>query len=226
MRYIKGFGVIWLLILVAVFLGILLTQEISLTALKVNKNALTLFVKTNYLLSVLVFTGLLIVQVAFSIPGTPIFSLAAGFLFGLFWGTIYVNLGCTIGAVLAFYGARRFFKPYVQEKFGKKLKNLQEGFSKNSFVYLLVFRLNPALPVPLVNFAAGLTHIPIFIYILATSLGMFPGIAIYVYGGKQLSSLNSLYEIFTPSVFISLSLISVLLLAPQMTRIIWAKYQE
>jgi uncharacterized membrane protein YdjX (TVP38/TMEM64 family) len=47
----------------------------------------------------------------------------------------------------------------------------------------VLLRLSPIVPFNLQNYALGLTAIPFLQYLVATLIGIVPGIAIYVYFG-------------------------------------------
>ncbi|HAS50568.1 MAG TPA: TVP38/TMEM64 family protein, partial [Gammaproteobacteria bacterium] len=54
-------------------------------------------------------------------------TLAAGAIFGVWWGTLIVSFASTIGATLAFLAARFVLRDWVQGKFGDRLKAINAG---------------------------------------------------------------------------------------------------
>ena len=92
------------------FFAFELNQYISLNALKENREVLQSWVANYGTMSALVFAGIYAVAVAFSIPGAVFITIAGGFMFGPYYGTIYVVIGATIGAqfdtAVARWGAR------------------------------------------------------------------------------------------------------------------------
>ena len=201
-------------LVVAAFFYFDLGQFLSLNSLKENKDALRSYTDKHYFLMVISFIGVYIAQTAFSLPGATILTLAAGFLFGVFIGTLYVNIGATAGATLAFFAARYLFRDSVEKRFGPKLESIQKGFAKNGFSYLITLRLIPLFPFFLVNLASGLTHLRIPTYIAATALGILPGSLIYCNAGKQLGTINSLGDIASPGVLGAFILLGLLALVP------------
>jgi uncharacterized membrane protein YdjX (TVP38/TMEM64 family) len=191
-----------------------LKQYLSLEALKANRDSLLAFTQANYGRAVTFFIVIYIVQTAFSLPGGAILTLTGGFLFGSLLGTVYVNLGATTGATLAFLAARYLLRDWVEAKFGHRLGPIQEGFAKNAFSYLLTLRLIPAFPFFLVNLLSGLTRVSLGTYILATAIGIIPGSFVYAYAGRQLGTINSLKEIASPGVLLAFTLLGLLALAP------------
>ena len=145
-------------------------------------------------------------------------TLAGGFLFGSVLGTIFVNIGATTGATLAFLAARYLLRDWVETKFGDRIEPLQAGFAKNAFNYLMTLRLIPAFPFFLVNLVSGLTRVNLGTYVVATSVGIIPGSFVFAFAGKQLGSINSLSEIASPPVLMAFTLLGLLALMPMAYR--------
>ena len=124
-----------------------LGQYFSLEALKANRDNLLAYTNANFTTAVLLYVAVYILQTAFSLPGGAIMTLAGGFLFGSILGTIFVNIGATTGATLAFLAARYVLRDWVEQKFGERIEPIQAGFAQNSFSYLLTLRLIPGLSV-------------------------------------------------------------------------------
>ena len=141
-------------------------------------------------------------------------TLAGGFLFGSVLGTLYVNVGATVGATLAFLVARYLLRDWVEQKFGSRLGPIQEGFAKDAFSYLMTLRLIPLFPFFLVNMVSGLTRVSVGTYMAATSLGIIPGSFVFAYAGRQLGTINSLKEIASPNVLMAFTLLGLLALVP------------
>lgn len=187
---------------------------VSLEALKANRDELLAYTNANFTAAVLLYVAVYILQTGFSLPGGAIMTLAGGFLFGSVLGTIFVNIGATTGATLAFLAARYLLRDWVERRFGDRIEPIQAGFAENAFHYLLTLRLIPAFPFFLVNLVSGLTRIPLGTYIIATSIGIIPGSFVYAFAGKQLGSINSLAEIASPPVLLAFTFLGLLALVP------------
>ncbi len=209
---------------VAIMLGVLaalglffyfdLGRLLSLVALKQNRDQLLAFTEANYAAAVGIFILAYIVVTGLSLPGAVILTLAGGFLFGSVFGTLFVNLGATMGATLAFLAARYLFRDWVEQKFGKWLGPVQEGFAKDAFSYLMTLRLIPLFPFFVINLVSGLTRMKVGTYVAATALGIIPGSFVYAYAGRQLGTINSLKEIVSPNVIGAFVLLGILALVP------------
>ena len=208
---------------IGLFFYLDLGRFLSLEALKANRDQLLAFTDANYSAAVILFILLYIAVTGLSLPGAVILTLAGGFLFGSVPATLYVNIGATAGATLAFLAARYVLRDWVEQKFGKWLESLQQGFAKNAFSYLLTLRLSPLFPFFVVNLVSGLTRVSVGTYVTATALGIIPGSFVYAYAGRQLGTINSLKEIASPRVLGAFVLLGALALVPIVYRRLSAK---
>ncbi|MBI5853781.1 MAG: TVP38/TMEM64 family protein [Nitrospirae bacterium] len=190
----------------------------SLERLVYERDFLLAFTHMHYVQAVALFIALYIVGAALSLPGDVLLTIAGGFLFGSVVGTLYVNIGATIGATLAFLAARYWLRDWVDARFGRRLKGFQDGFAKNAFSYLLTLRLIPAVPFVLVNLVSGLTRVDLGTYVRASALGMLPGSFVFAYAGQELSMIPSPGEILTPPVLLAFGLLALLSLMPALYR--------
>ncbi|MEL0612495.1 FAD-dependent oxidoreductase [Marinomonas arenicola] len=155
------------------------------------------------------FLLLYVVVTALSLPGAVIMTLAAGTLFGLFWGTVIVSFASSIGATLAFLVSRYLLRDWVQAKFGSRLKAFNEGVEKDGAFYLFTLRLVPVFPFFLINLLMGLTALRAFTFYWVSQVGMLVGTVVYVNAGTQLGQLESLSGILSPSLLFSFVLLGV-----------------
>lgn len=191
-----------------------LGRFLSLAALKDNRDHLLVFTEANSVGAAALFVLCYIAVTGLSLPGAVILTLAGGFLFGSIFGTLLVNLGATAGATLAFLAARYLLRDWVEERFGKWLEPLQQGFAKNAFSYLVTLRLIPLFPFFAVNLVSGLTRMNVGSYVAATALGIIPGSFVYAYAGRQLGTINSLGDIASAKVIAAFVLLGLLALVP------------
>ncbi len=201
-------------IIIIFFVGLLfyfdLQNYLTLSYLKGNLESFQNYYKNNAFLTISSFFLLYIIVTALSIPGAAILTLAAGALFGLVTGFIIVSFASTIGATLAFLMARYFLKDTVQKKFGDKLSTFNKGVEKEGAFYLLSMRLIPIFPFFLINLVMGLTPIKLLTYFIVSQIGMLPGTIVYVNAGLQVSKLDSLQGILSPSLLGSFALLGII----------------
>lgn len=151
------------------------------------------------------------------LPGTLI-TLAGGALFGPVWGTLWNLTGATLGALIAFLIARHLGADWVARRAGTRLRRLNEGVSAQGWRFVALVRLVPLFPFNLLNYALGLTRIPVLPYVLASAAFMLPGAAAYTwlgYAGRQAAGGA---EGTVRSVLIAIGMISALALLPALLR--------
>ncbi|MGB7630373.1 MAG: TVP38/TMEM64 family protein, partial [Candidatus Deferrimicrobium sp.] len=168
---------------VAAFYFLDLGKYLTLESLKANRARLTDLRAAHAFLFAAVFVLVYIVQTAFSLPGAAILSLAAGAIFGVLQGTLFVVSGATVGAILAFLVSRTLLRDWVVKKFGGRMEGIDRGLRENGLSYLLFLRLVPAFPFFLVNLACGVTGLPLRTYALGTLFGIMPGSLVFVNAG-------------------------------------------
>jgi len=203
------------IIVVVIFLVKFLNLDSYLTFenLKLYKEQMLHYVNSNYLVSAVGFIAVYILVVAFSLPGAAVLSLACGFFFGM-TGVVYVNLGATFGAVLAFFAARYIIGNWIQGKYGDRMESFNKDLEQNGKNYLLTLRLVPVFPFFLINLLAGLTGISLFTFFWTTAVGIIPGSVVFVYAGTQLSTVNSMGDIISWQMLSAFALLGLLSLIP------------
>jgi len=194
-------------VVVAAFFYFDFGSHLSLAALQAKKETLRHYTDTHYPAAVSLFIVLYCAQTALALPGAAVMTLAGGFLFGTLAGAVYVNIGATSGATLAFLAARHLFAGWIQRHFGARLTALSSGFSRDAFRYLLTLRLIPLFPFFLVNLACGLIQVPLRTYILATAIGILPGSLVYTYAGGQIAKMTSMADILSPGMLLAFVLL-------------------
>ena len=132
-----------------------------------------------------------VAAVAF-LPGS-ILTLGAGVVFDVVLGSIYVFIGATIGATLAFLAGRYIARGWVAKRIAgnAKFKAIDEAVGKEGLKIVLLTRLSPIFPFNLLNYAYGVTGVSLKDYVIG-SLGMIPGTIMYVYIGSLAGNLATL----------------------------------
>ncbi len=160
------------------------------------------------LVSLLFFAAYVLIT-ALSLPGAVIMTLAAGGLFGLFWGLAIVSFASTIGATLAFLVARYLLRDRVQKRFGDRLKTINKGMERDGAFYLFSLRLVPLFPFFLINILLGLTRVKTITYYWVSQLGMLPGTIVFINAGTQLAGIKALKGILSPALLVSFALLGL-----------------
>ncbi|MEN9782791.1 MAG: Soluble pyridine nucleotide transhydrogenase [Pseudomonadota bacterium] len=163
-----------------------LKQYVSLDYFQSQRAAIEAAVAADPVRAGLLFFAVYVAATGLSLPGASVLTLIAGAIFGLLWGTLIVSFASTIGATLAFLTSRFLLRDWVQQRFGDRLRPINEGVAREGAFYLFALRLVPAFPFFAVNLLMGLTPIRTWTYYWVSQLGMFAGTVVYVYAGTQL----------------------------------------
>ncbi len=188
--------------------------------LKQNREWLLAQVAEYGIVTALAFVAAYAAAVAFSVPVAAIVSVTGGFLFGLWFGTLWNVIGATIGAILLFLAARSVFADILHEKAGPWLKKLEAGFKANAFSYLLFLRLVPVFPFFAVNLAPAFLGVRLGTFAVTTFVGIIPGAIVYSLFGAGLGAIFDRGEEFrvsqavTPEIIAGLAGLAVLSLLP------------
>jgi uncharacterized membrane protein YdjX (TVP38/TMEM64 family) len=195
-----------------------LGKYLTLESLKANRAALEDLRMAHTFLFSAAFVLVYIVQTAFSLPGAAILSLAAGAIFGVLQGTLFVVSGATVGAILAFLVSRTLLRDWVVTRFGGRMEGIDRGLRENGLSYLLFLRLVPAFPFFLVNLACGVTGLPLRTYALGTLFGIVPGSLVFVNAGASLAAIETVSQVASPRVLGSFALLGLFALLPTIVK--------
>lgn len=214
-KYKKRLPLLVLLILVVILLYVLIAGKyLTFEQLKSYKDDLYHFVQQHYLMSAVGLIFIYIVMAALSLPGGPVVTMAGGFAFGILQAIIFVNIGATIGAAIAFLLSRYLVGDWVQTKFKDQLKTFNHQFEQNGIYFLLTLRFAPIFPFTWLNLFCGLTNIRIFTFLWTTSLGILPGTLLASYTGSQLGQINSPKDLLSPGIWVAFILLSIFAFLP------------
>jgi pyruvate/2-oxoglutarate dehydrogenase complex dihydrolipoamide dehydrogenase (E3) component/uncharacterized membrane protein YdjX (TVP38/TMEM64 family) len=221
-------GKIALVVVVAALIGAFvafdLGQYFSLDYFKSQQAAISAYFQANPLQTAGIFFAIYVAVTALSLPGAAIMTLVAGAIFGLLWGTVLVSFASSIGATLAFLTSRFLLRDWVQDKFGDKLKAINEGVAKDGAFYLFTLRLVPLFPFFVINLVMGLTPIATRTFYWVSQIGMLLGTIVYVNAGTQIAKIESLKGILSPALLLSFALLGIFpLVAKKIVAVIKAR---
>jgi uncharacterized membrane protein YdjX (TVP38/TMEM64 family) len=126
------------------------------------------------------------------VPGQVI-GLANGFLFGVFWGTLYSLAGVTLGSATAMAVARVWGRSLVERLVNPEHLNRWDQLAnqRGPAVLLLVYLL-PLLPDDLISFAVGLSRLSIPYVLILAAAGRLPGLIATSWIGANASAIRPL----------------------------------
>ncbi|ADM10671.1 mercuric reductase [Parvularcula bermudensis HTCC2503] len=134
----------------------------------------------------LTFVTIYAVLVAISFPGATLLTIAGGYLFGQWIGTIAVVIAATIGATVIFSLAKWVFKDSLAKQAGGALARMEKGFREDELNYMFLLRLVPAFPFVAINIGAGVLNVKLTNYLIGTFFGIIPGSFVYVSIGNAI----------------------------------------
>lgn len=141
----------------------------------------------------LLFILIMAAVVLLLLPGV-LFTVGAGFAFGVVEGSVYVVIGTTLGATLAFLIARYLFGPRAKQFImaHSRLRLVSDEVKPYGWKIVLLTRLIPFFPSKLSNYFFGLTSFSLRGYVGGSLLGFIPFSIHNVYLGSIAADLSNL----------------------------------
>jgi uncharacterized membrane protein YdjX (TVP38/TMEM64 family) len=140
-----------------------------------------------------IFTLTYVLVVVLVLPGI-LFTLGAGFLFGIVKGSLFVIIGETMGATIAFLIARHFFGAGLARFMVShpRFDLINRSVGREGWKFVLLTRMVPFFPFKLSNYFFGLSRYPLPGFVLGTLFGIIPFTVINVYIGSLAADLATL----------------------------------
>ena len=198
-----------LAVAVGLFFAFDLGQYLNLHTLKAQRQNIESFRAANPGMATLGYFVIYVLVTALSLPGATLLTLAGGAVFGLWWGLLIISFASTIGATLAFLIARYLLRDWVSQRFGQRLKTVDDGIAREGAFYLFTLRLVPLFPFFLINLLLGLTAMKARTFYWVSQVGMLAGTVVYVNAGTQLGKIDSLAGIVSPTLLGSFALLGI-----------------
>lgn len=162
--------------------------------------------------------GMMIAAIVLSpIPSGPI-AMVAGASYGPLWGTVYIVIGAEAGALIAFTLARSLGFDAIQR--WSRVRPVLDWLGKDRsqaglMVIVFTSRLIPFISFDAVSYAAGLTPLAFWRFLVATLAGVIPTAYLIATFGEMLISGES------GVVGILLIVISGITLVPFIGKLLW-----
>lgn len=159
--------------------------------------------KDNFLLSMKAggasagFFSMLLVAICVFFPILPFPVLAGGIgaVFGAAQGVLISLTGAMAGTMCFFFLTRYGFRDMARVKLQKyeRIQQFEVFLERNAFTAILVSRLVPVVPAPVVNTICGLSEVNWFTFFAASTIGKLPNILILSFAGASFTS-NKLFS--------------------------------
>lgn len=114
-----------------------------------------------------------------------VFTMIAGAVYGVGWGTLYTVVGALTAMATAFLISRHLARDAVARRLAGRpeLAAIDRAVGLDGFRIVLLLRLSPIFPFSILNYALGLTQVRFRDYLLA-SVGSIPGTFVFVSAGR------------------------------------------
>lgn len=126
------------------------------------------------------------VVVAF-IPGEVV-QIAAGMIYGPWFGALIIWIGCIISSSIIFALVHKLGAPFVQsmvpKKYLQKFSDFEQSSKFNSIVFVLF--LIPGMPKDVFTYITPLSHMKLSTFIVITNVARIPGIIVSTYAADGL----------------------------------------
>lgn len=126
------------------------------------------------------------IVVAF-IPGEVV-QMAAGIIYGPWWGALIILIGCIISSAFVFMLVHKLGAPFVQamvpKKYMDKLRKFESSQKFNIIVFVLF--LIPGMPKDVFTYITPLSHMRLGTFLALTNTARIPGIVVSTYAADGL----------------------------------------
>lgn len=175
----------------------------------VNKDEIFVLLKESRLPVVLVIGIAAFVSFSSILPYSIVIGIL-GFSYGPLWGACLSWAGSLIAAIFT-YGMVRFILAKQGRSFLSRYPRLErfaEVIEYRPFLTILLFRFIPVLPQNAVSMYAGLSSIPVTVFVSASAIGKIPVMLVYSFIGgslfvhrSQIILVVTLYAVFLLGVY-------------------------
>jgi uncharacterized membrane protein YdjX (TVP38/TMEM64 family) len=115
----------------------------------------------------------------FLVP-TQALSIAAPLIWGWKLGGAIELVSASVGAIAPYLLARSTARPWVERRMEKHRK-LAAALNREGFTFVLLLRVIPIVPYPVLNYLAGCSTVRFVSYMTATIIGTIPSVFVFAY---------------------------------------------
>lgn len=191
-----------------------ISEYCSLRMITQQRDAICLFIETNYWQSIVIYCALYTLSVACSLPLGSMLTITGGFFYGFFPALICAVVGSTSGAVISFILIRYLLADMLSKIYGNRLTAFNKKFAASGALYLLAMRCMVVIPFFVVNLFAALTPVSLFTFFWTTCMGIIPVLSVFSYVGAQLQTIESVHDIISVHMCVALGMIMVMAVGP------------
>lgn len=151
-----------------------------------QKNTLLDLIHSKSILAAMI--AILFVAILVFFPVVPYIVLAGmiGSVFGIWLGIVISLIGIGLGIMIMFILSRYCFQEWTQSYLKKypKIQEFESLFEQNAFIGILLARVIPVIPSPIINIISGLSKVNWTTFLSASLIGKLPTIFIFTIAGS------------------------------------------
>ena len=151
-----------------------LATYVSVDCLINHTAKLSLFREKHTVMIILAYIVIYSLTVICCIPGSFIMKVIAGFLFGIFGGSVLSIITYTIASFLNVTIIRWVFAPLLQRHFGETILAIKQKANFDSLLNLIALRFMVFIPFWLYNITVAISGISRKKFVVATFIGTAP----------------------------------------------------
>lgn len=168
-----------------VLLLVVLASGLALLPLEEWVTALRAWIQAYPVAGAMLFAVLIVLGMLLLVP-VSLQAMTCGFLFGAGAGFALMCIGGLAGFAAAFLAGRGLARPWVERVVSERpgFASIDAAVRNRGFTVVLLTRLSLVVPYNLLNYALGLTAVSMRDYLLASAVGMLPGLFLFVFIGS------------------------------------------
>jgi uncharacterized membrane protein YdjX (TVP38/TMEM64 family) len=185
-----------------------------------QKDTLLQIIKEGGPTAILVSILFVAICVFFPLIPFPVLAGIIGAVFGTKEGVWISLIGSMVGTMGFFFLSRYGFRDAAQSRLEKypKVKEYEEFLTRNSFIAILISRLIPIIPAPVVNIICGLSQVNWLSFFIASMIGKIPNIILLSFVGASFTRNKLLsFGIYGPYILV-LGIINFMIIYRRMSK--------
>ena len=136
--------------------------------------------------------GAMTAQMFLIIIPSVVLMVVSTLAYGPWWGSVITYVAVIVAATIAYFIGVHANNAFIDKLIGEKNEKKVENYIQKYGAWAIVlFRLSPFLSNDAISFVAGIGHMRFVKFIIATSAGIIPLIAMIAYLGKDTERLET-----------------------------------
>jgi uncharacterized membrane protein YdjX (TVP38/TMEM64 family) len=202
------------MLLAGLCFSVFVIDTVSFSSIKSIAMDTLAFVDVYPMQSALVFAVLYFLVCTLPMPFVSVLTMVAGYLFGNVLGLLIVSFMSALGGTVLFLVVRYGLRDWVQRYVVRGPEVLQKATATNSFMLALCVRFIPGLPFSFPALVLGLSQLTLWKFYCSTQLGLLLTLFVYVNAGRSLAQVDSVQDVFSAELIISMLLLALLVKVP------------